>query len=165
MCPKAVSGPSWVRASLGPTWVIRTCFVDISTKLSLNKARVAQNLALGFVFLWFFIGGIAHFAFTEVEMKIVPPWLPDHRMLVLVSGIFELAGAAGVLVLRRRRAAGLGLMLLTLAVTPANVYMWQHPALFPQIPYWLLTLRLPFQLALLGIIWYATHAPSRNSLS
>ena len=28
---------------------------------------------VGFVFLWFFIGGIAHFVATETEMRIVPP--------------------------------------------------------------------------------------------
>lgn len=28
------------------------------------------------VFLWFFVGGIAHFVATETEMKIVPPYIP-----------------------------------------------------------------------------------------
>jgi uncharacterized membrane protein len=116
-----------------------------------------RRLALAFVFVWFFLGGLAHFIFTDIEMRIVPPWLPDHRWIVLISGVFELAGALGLLVKRTRGLAGLGLMLLTVAVTPANVYMWQNSELFPGIPYWVLALRLPGQLALLACIWWATR--------
>ncbi len=127
------------------------------------KVRGTGIFALGFVFLWFFIGGIGHFVLTESLMKIIPPWLPDHRALVIISGVFELAGAMGLLIPRHRRAAGFGLMLLTMAVTPANIYMWQNPELFPQFPYVVLTLRLPFQLLLLAVIWYAIRSPTRGS--
>lgn len=124
-----------------------------------GKLGLARLLGLGFVFIWFFIGGIAHFVFTELEMKIVPPWLPEHRLLVLVSGAFELIGAIGILFTRTRRIAGWGLILLTIAVTPANIFMWQNPDQFPEIPYWALTLRLPLQLLLLGCIWWSTRTP------
>src|ERR1700675_3986936 len=101
----------------------------------------AKVMGLGFVFLWFLLGGIAHFAATELEMSIVPPYVPWPRLAVLVSGVFELLGAIGLLVRRFRAAAGFGLFLLTLAVTPANVYMLEHSELFGA-PYWLLVLRL-----------------------
>jgi len=81
---------------------------------------------LGFVFLWFLIGGIAHFAATEIEMRTVPASIPWPRAVVLVTGVFELLGAIGLLVRSTRRAAGSGLFLLTVAVTPANIYMLQH---------------------------------------
>lgn len=110
-----------------------------------------------FIFLWFFIGGIAHFALTEVEMRIVPPWMPWPREAVLVSGMFELLGAAGLLWRVTRRWAGLGLFLLTIAVTPAHFYMLQRPDLFASIPYWVLVARLPVQVALLASIWWATR--------
>jgi uncharacterized membrane protein len=123
----------------------------------LQERGLGRTLALSFVFLWFFVGGIAHFAFTDSEMKIVPPWLPEHRLLVLISGIFELLGAIGLLSVRTRSAAGWGLVLLTLTVTPANVYMWQHSDMYPMIPYRALTLRLPFQVVLLICIWWSTR--------
>jgi len=107
---------------------------------------------LAFVFLWFLVGGIAHFAFTETEMRIVPPWLPWPRAIVLVSGVFELAGAAGLLHPRTRRWAAWGLFALTIAVTPANVYMLQHAELFPAVPVWALVARLPLQVLLLVLI-------------
>jgi uncharacterized membrane protein len=65
----------------------------------------ASRAALAFVFLWFFIGGIAHFVFTEAEMRIVPPYIPWPREAVLVSGVFELLGAVGLLWPPTRRAA------------------------------------------------------------
>lgn len=112
--------------------------------------------ALVFVFLWFAIGGVAHFVAVEAEMRIVPPWIPWPRAAVLVSGVFELLGAAGLLWRPTRRAAGIGLFLLTLAVTPANVYMLQQAALFPAVPYWALVLRLPLQVVLLALIAWST---------
>ena len=118
----------------------------------LSRARV---IGLGFVFLWFFIGGIAHFAKTDLEMAIVPPYIPSPRAAVLISGVFELLGAVGLLVRRARRAAGAGLFLLTLAVTPAHIYMLQHPELFG-VPFWALVLRLPLQAALLCLIAWST---------
>jgi uncharacterized membrane protein len=118
---------------------------------------ICRRVALGFVFVWFFAGGIMHFAFTGTEAAIIPPWLPHHRLLVLISGVFELLGAAGSLLPRLRSAAGWGLVLLTAAVTPANIYMWQQAAQYPHIPYWALTLRLPFQAVLVLCIWWATR--------
>ena len=113
---------------------------------------------LAFVFLWFAIGGVAHFALTDTEMRIVPPFISWPREAVLVSGVFELLGAAGLLWAATRQAAGIGLFLLTLAVTPANVYMLQQPELFPSVPYWALIARLPLQVALLALIAWSTSA-------
>jgi uncharacterized membrane protein len=63
---------------------------------------------------------------------------------------------------RTRRAAGIGLFLLTLAVTPAHFYMLQRPELF-NVPYWALLLRLPVQAALLVLIAWGTAAPIARS--
>ncbi len=90
-------------------------------------------------------------------MRIVPPFIPWPRAVVLVSGIFELLGAAGLLWKPTRRSAGLGLFALTIAVTPAHFYMLQRPELFA-VPYWALVLRLPVQVALLLVIAWSTEA-------
>ena len=116
-----------------------------------------RRIGVATVFLWFFIGGIAHFAATETEVRIVPPYVPWPRAAVLVSGVFELLGAAGLLWLPTRHWAGVGLFVLTIAVTPAHIYMLQQPELFP-VPYWALVLRLPLQVALLALIAWSTIA-------
>jgi uncharacterized membrane protein len=115
-----------------------------------------RTAGLIFVFLWFFIGGIAHFAATQLEMRIVPPYIPWPRVVVLTTGVFELLGALGVAWPRFRPAAGAGLLLLTLAVTPANIYMLQHWDQF-SVPYWALVVRLPLQIVLLGVIAWSTR--------
>ncbi len=118
---------------------------------------MGKKIGLGVVFLWFFLGGIAHFAATDIEMRIVPPWVPWPREVVLLTGVFELLGAVGVLWRPSRRAAGWGLIALTIAVTPANVFMLQHAADFPDVPYWALIARLPLQVALLALIAWCTR--------
>jgi uncharacterized membrane protein len=112
-----------------------------------------ERVALGIVFAWFALGGIAHFAFTDAEMRIVPPWVPWPRATVLATGVLELAGAAGLCVSRLRSVSAWCLFLFTIAVTPANVYMLQHAELFPQVPHAALVLRLPLQAVLLALIW------------
>ncbi len=120
-----------------------------------------KRIGLVLVFLWFLFGGVAHFSLTEVEMRIVPPAIPWPRATVLISGVFELLGAIGILIPATRRAAGIGLFLLTIAVTPANVYMLQHAELF-NVPRWALIVRLPFQLVLLALILWSTWTPRVN---
>jgi uncharacterized membrane protein len=75
--------------------------------------------------------------------------------VVLISGVFELLGAAGLLYGPTRRTAGIGLFALTIAVTPAHFYMLQRPELFG-VPYWALILRLQLQVALLALIAWST---------
>ena len=122
----------------------------------------ARLAGLGFVFLWFFVGGIAHFALTSLELRIVPPWVPWPRETVLMTGALELIGTAGLLWRHTRRAAGWGLFALTVAVTPANVYMLQQADLFPAVPVWALWLRLPLQIVLLALIAWSTAPVGRR---
>jgi uncharacterized membrane protein len=110
---------------------------------------------MAFVFLWFLIGGVAHFVATDIEVDLVPPFIPWPRAAVWVSGVFELVGAVGLIFTTTRHAAGLGLFVLTICVTPVHFYMLQRPDLF-DVPYWALVLRLPLQVALLALIaWSA----------
>jgi len=135
---------------------------DPSGSVSRVRARLAKRVGLAVVFLWFFIGGIAHFAATDLEMKIVPPYIPWPRAAVLVSGVFELIGAAGLLSRSSRRMAGLLLFAVTIAVTPVHIHMLQRSELF-DVPYWALVMRLPLQAALLALIVWSTTPAARFS--
>ena len=108
--------------------------------------------------LIFGAAGTAHFVWPAAFARIVPPYLPAPRTLVYVSGVAELLGALGLLVPRLRVYAGWGLILLLLAVFPANVHMALHPADFGRIPGWTLSLRLPLQFVLVGWIYWGPSA-------
>lgn len=124
---------------------------------------LGRKIVLAIVFLWFLLGGIGHFLLTPKFVQIVPPYVPFPLAVVFISGVLELLGAIGVLWHATRRWAGVGLALLTLAVTPANVYMLQRHDLFTQFPVWALVARLPIQLLLvIGIIWSTKPAYVRR---
>jgi uncharacterized membrane protein len=124
-----------------------------------NGISRAKLAGLVFVFLWFLLGGIAHFMATDIEMRIVPPYIKWPHAAVLITGAFALMGAAGLLWRRTRRTAAYGLFMLTILVTPANIYMLQKSELFA-VPLWMLIARLPLQLALLVLIIWSSSTPS-----
>jgi len=132
-------------------------FVSAELSEPLRQGTRWQRVALWFVIAWFFFGGLAHFAFTELEASIVPPQIPDATDVVLGTGVLELAGALGLMLPWTRRLAGWCLFALTLAVTPANVYMLHAHDQFPSVPVWLLWLRLPLQLVLLWLIVWGSR--------
>lgn len=116
-------------------------------------------LAAAFVF-----AGVMHFVITDAYMRIMPPWVPLHRELVLLSGVCEIAGGVGLLVPRTRRAAGIGLVLLLVAVFPANVQMLLNAraAGASALARVLLWARLPLQLALIAWVVYAARLRRRS---
>ncbi len=119
--------------------------------------RYARFAGLATVFAWFFLGGTSHFTNVDFFLAIVPPYVPFPLAAVYVSGVFELVFAIGILIPATREWAGNLLILLTLAVTPANVHMWLHPDLFPSVSPTFLSLRLFVQVVLLALIWWSTR--------
>lgn len=103
----------------------------------------------------FILAGIRHFMVPAYYRAIIPPYVPAPATLVAVSGIAEIAGGIGMLVPRWRPAAGLGLVVLLLAVLPANVEMLRQGRAHGVSPVHeaLLWLRLPFQAVLMRWVW------------
>ena len=103
--------------------------------------------------------GIMHFAGPAGFRAIVPPQLGHPELLVAISGVAEFAGGLGLLIPATRRAAGIGLIALLVAVWPANWYMALNAHAFATVaPAWVLWLRVPLQLPL--IAWIVANARS-----
>jgi len=100
------------------------------------------------------LAGAAHFAWPATYERIVPDYLPVHRTLVLVSGVFEILGGIGALFAGTRRAAGWGLIALLIAVFPANIHMATHASAFAGLaPAWVLYARLPLQFLMIAWVY------------
>jgi uncharacterized membrane protein len=82
-----------------------------------------QAVAVGLAAM-FVMTGVAHFvpAMRRDMIAIVPPRLPAPGLLVAITGVLELVGAAGLLYPPTRVAAAVCLFVLMLVMFPANVY-------------------------------------------
>lgn len=108
------------------------------------------------------VGGLLHFVAPARYTGIIPAWLPSPMPLVLLSGVAEVAG--GVLLLSRWRPPLVRwyLVLLLLAILPANVEMLRQ-GVVRGAPSWgllLLWLRLPLQAVLIWWGWRLTASPT-----
>jgi uncharacterized membrane protein len=85
---------------------------------------IAVGLAAMFV-----LTGVAHFVppLRDNLIAIVPPRLPAPGLLVSITGVLEILGAVGLLVPVTRVAAAVCLLLLMLAMFPANIYAARMP--------------------------------------
>ncbi|MEO5816942.1 MAG: DoxX family protein [Gemmatimonadaceae bacterium] len=114
-----------------------------------------MTLSLVLIAAIFLGSGILHIVKPAYYVAIMPPWLPAPLMLVLISGVFEMLGAAGVLIPFTREAAGWGLIALLVAVFPANIQMLMantNPSRLWQAG---LIARLPLQGALIYWVYRA----------
>jgi uncharacterized membrane protein len=86
-----------------------------------NTFKSKKGIARVFLALLFIVASSPHFL-TDVELKIIPPFLPWRPVALYITGIFELLGGIGLLIPRFQRAAAWGLAALLVAIFPANIY-------------------------------------------
>jgi uncharacterized membrane protein len=114
----------------------------------------AKSISKYLLAIFMIIAGIMHFVNPVFFLKIVPPYLPFHKELVLVSGLFEFVFGVLLLVRRSTRLAAWGIVTLLIAVFPANLYLYQHQDILPASPI-IHFLRLPLQCVF--ILWAYWH--------
>jgi uncharacterized membrane protein len=117
-----------------------------------ERVRATSRVVLSMIMA---TAGVAHFAVPRRFEAIVPPQLPAPHLLVLVSGVCEVALAVLLLAPKTRRLAGWGLVALYVAVFPANIHMaLAEPS---SVVLWV---RLPFQFVLIAwALWVSRPAP------
>jgi uncharacterized membrane protein len=120
----------------------------------LSSWREAGRIALVIMFLF---TGFSHFSGLKHDFAaMIPAPLPNGLWVIYLSGVFEIAGAVGLLIPRTRRLAGICLVLLLVAVFPANVN-----AIINEIPFGgdaptPLWVRAPMQLLYIGMVWWTS---------
>ncbi len=111
---------------------------------------ILMNISLYLAALLFILAGILHFVKERAYWKMMPLYIPYHKVMVLISGVAEIVLGLGLLSSLTRVYSAWGLIILLIAVFPANIYM-ATSGKFHRIPSVLLWLRLPLQFVL---IWW-----------
>jgi uncharacterized membrane protein len=110
---------------------------------------------------FFTFGGGMHFVRRRDYGAVMPPYIPRHREAVAVSAVAEILGGLAVVPPRTRPLARWWLLVLLVAVFPANIYMATNPDDIEgldlrRIPRWALWARLPVQPLIMLWVWQAT---------
>lgn len=120
----------------------------------MKNKKLITRIVLSIIFIFI---GILHFIYTDVFALIVPPPIPKIEA-VYISGVFEILGGTCLLINKYKKLAGYGLILLLIAVFPANIYMAIKNIqiggiLNNQLLQWI---RLPFQFVLIWLVYWST---------
>jgi len=121
--------------------------------MALKGLSTAQKAGLVLAAACYIVAGALHFIKPAAYMRIVPPYIPWHLAMVLITGVLEILGGVGLLIPQTRRNAAWGLVALLAAIFPANLYMATNPietgsASIAPVLRWA---RLPLQLLL---VWW-----------
>lgn len=102
--------------------------------------------------LFFVFAGVMHFVKPKFFLALMPPYIPFHKEVVLISGAAEFVFGGSLLYPPTQVSGAWGLILLLIAVFPANVYM-ATSLKFQKISPWIRWGRLPLQGVL---IWWVS---------
>ena len=113
----------------------------------------------------FLFTGFIHFSSLKHDFAaMIPAPLPNGLWVIYLTGVFEIAGAVGLLIPQTRKLAGICLILLLAGMFSANVnaalndipLSGQDPT-----PLWL---RTPIQLLYIGMVWWTSvKAPAKEN--
>jgi len=99
----------------------------------------------------YILAGINHFVQPKFYLKIIPPFLPFPQIINWVSGLMEVVLGMVLLLPEYQSLAAWGIIVLLIAVFPANIYHFMKGYRKKKMVA-VLAIRLPFQFVL---IWWA----------
>ena len=120
-----------------------------------------QTLARYAFAIFLVAAGFNHFLHPAFYLQIMPPYLPAHEALNVLSGAAEIIIGILIAVPRTQRIGGWLAIALLVAVFPANIYLFTHQELMPDVPALMHVLRLPLQALFIAWAYWAALARSR----
>lgn len=99
--------------------------------------------------LIYIAAGINHFRVPRIYARMIPPFLPAPKALNYISGFAEIVLGVLLCIPQTSPFAAWGIILLLLAIFPANVYMYANDKASLGLPKWVRLVRLPLQLVLM----------------
>jgi uncharacterized membrane protein len=99
----------------------------------------------------YLLAGLNHFWKPHLYQKIIPPFFKNPKLVNQLSGFAEILLAFALCIPVLTSYAAWGVIVLLLAIFPANIHMFLEKKASLGIPQWVLLLRLPLQFLL--IFW------------
>lgn len=111
---------------------------------------LVDEILLYLMAFFYVAAGLMHFIKPGMYLKIIPPYVPNPLLINLISGTAEIILGLGLRSEATRSLSAFGIMILLIAVFPANLFMYQKqkPGIAKRILF--LFWRLPFQAVLIG---------------
>ncbi len=100
--------------------------------------------------------GINHFRNPKVYERIVPSYFSNKKFINEASGVAEIMLGSGLLIPLTSSFAAWGVIVLLIAIFPANIYHLQQKGAGMKVPLWALWLRIPLQFVLIGWAYWHT---------
>lgn len=82
-------------------------------------------------------------------LRIMPRYLPNHKLLVFLSGLAEISLGIGLCLENTRNLSIYGIMVMLVVFLPVHFYMLSNEKAAAGIPQWILILRIPLQFVLM----------------
>ena len=121
--------------------------------LGVKRLSSWRDAGLGALVIMFLFTSTAHFSSMKYDLAaMMPEPLPDGLWIIYLTGVFDIAGAVGLLIPRTRRLAGVCLVLLLVAQFPANVNAALNDIPLGGEAPTTLWLRTPMQLLFIGMV-------------
>lgn len=99
--------------------------------------------------LLYVFAGINHFRNPKLYLKIIPPYFSNPKLLNQLSGLAEIILGIGICISVISSWSAIGIIILLIAVFPANLFMYQNEKARLGLPKWVTLIRLPLQLFLM----------------
>lgn len=98
--------------------------------------------------------GLMHFIKPKIYMRIMPGYLPNHKLLVYLSGLAEILLGIGLCFSITRTFAIYVIILMLAIFLLVHFYMLSGEKASAGIPKWLLILRIPLQFFLMNWAYF-----------
>lgn len=102
----------------------------------------------------YILAGTMHFIKPRMYERIMPRYLPAHRILVYLSGAAEIILGIGLFFPETRAIAIYGIIIMLAVFLLVHFYMLSSKKAGAGIPKWALILRIPLQFFLMYWAWY-----------
>lgn len=99
------------------------------------------------------LAGLMHFIKPKMYLRIMPRYLPNHKLLVLLSGIAEVILGIALLFPKTKAFAIYGIITMLAIFLLVHFYMLSGEKASAGIPKWILILRIPLQFLLMYWAW------------